>query len=63
MCKQQRLNNLKHNDTVATGKVTQHKMMVTGKNLVIVMTTDKVTSPYIYFMQFKQKVKKAGYLW
>ena len=45
-----------HNDTVATGEVMQHKMTVTGESLEIVMTTDKVTSPYIHFMQFKQKV-------
>jgi len=30
--------------------------MVTGKSLEIVMTTDKVTSPHIHFMQFKHKV-------
>ena len=34
----------------------QHKMMVTGKSLENVLTTDKVTSPYIHFMQFKQNV-------
>ena len=34
----------------------QHKMMVTGKSLEIVMTTHKVIAPYIHFMQFKQNV-------